>query len=72
MVKTVKINFPSDPSFRRDLWGCQHCDHIDTQSHILLFCPKYDNLRIMKNFDDDQDLVEFFQQVIDMRENDED
>ena len=34
MVPTVKMNFPNDPSFKGDLWTCQHCPRIDTQTHI--------------------------------------
>ena len=69
MVKTVKMNFPSDPIYTRELWECNECPQIDTQSHILMTCPGYQHLRVNKNFDNDHDLVKFFQQVIDLRES---
>ena len=38
MTKTVKMNFPSDIVFKKQLWKCSHCPNIDTQSHIR-HCP---------------------------------
>ena len=71
MTKTVKMNFPSDEGYKRQLWKCQHCPNIDTQSHIQ-HCPAYEHLREGKNLDNDLDLVKYFQQVISMREANDD
>ena len=71
MTKTVKMNFPSDEGYKRQLWKCQHCPNIDTQSHIQ-HCPAYEHLREGKNLDNDLDLVKYFQQVIAMREANDD
>ena len=71
MTKTVKMNFPSDVGFKKQLWKCQHCPNIDTQAHIQ-HCPAYEHLRAGKNLDNDQDMVKYFQQVIAMREADVD
>ena len=66
MTKSVKMNYPSDPRYSRNLTCC-HCEQIDSQSHIL-YCPGYEHLREHKNLDDDHDLVLYFQQVLRMRE----
>ena len=67
MTRLVKMNFPSDAGYKSDLWSCWHCPSIDTQSHIR-HCPAYQHLRENKDLDNDQDLVRYFQQVIQMRE----
>ena len=68
MVRSVKMNYPSDPQFKTDLWECQHCFCIDTQSHIILTCPAYEELRVNKNLENDKDLVQFFKEVLDIRD----
>ena len=30
MTKTVKMNFPSDAGYKKDLWKCFHCPNVDT------------------------------------------
>ena len=67
MTRLVKMNFPSDGGYKRDLWSCWHCPNIDTQSHIR-HCPAYQHLREDKDLDNDNDLVRYFQQVIKLRE----
>jgi hypothetical protein len=69
MTRTVKMNFSSDPGFKNQLWTCSHCPSVDTQSHIRL-CPAYEKFRIDKDFNNDHDLVCYFQQVIALREAD--
>ena len=71
MTKTVKMNYPNDIAFRKQSWKCFHCPNIDTQSHVR-FCPAYEHLRLNKDFDDDKDLVTYYQQVIAMREDEVD
>ena len=71
MVKYVKMNFPSDPTYKREQWTCPDCPLIDTQSHIILTCPKYDNLRANLNLKNDDDLVKLFQEVMKSREKDD-
>ena len=70
MTKTVKMNFPNDIKYKKQLWKCQHCPNIDTQSHKVS-CPAYQHLRLHKNLDNDQDLVSFFQGVILIREKED-
>ena len=69
MVHSVKMNYPSDPQFRNNLWECQHCAYIDTQSHIILTCPAYEDLRVNKDLDNDKDIVQFFKEVLDRRDD---
>ena len=69
MTKTVKMNFPSDKSYKLDLWKCSHCEKIDTQSHIK-HCTAYEHLRLGKDLQNDNELVTFFKQVIALRETD--
>ena len=69
MVQSVKMNFPSDPQFKREMWECQHCSCIDTQSHIILSCPAYNEIRTNKNLENDKDLVQFFKEVLEMRDD---
>ena len=69
-MTNVKFNYKNDKTNRQELWRCDWCQSaIDTQSHILMTCPGYQHLRVNKNFDNDHDLVKFFQQVIDLRES---
>ena len=63
----VKMNRKSDPQFAKELWRCNDCLSMDSQSHIL-WCPAYAPLREGKNLDDDLDLVTYFQKVIKIRE----
>ena len=68
MVDT-KFNFRNKRSYRDELWRCDSCKRsIETQSH-LLWCPTYKNLREGKNLESDKDLVEYIQQVLKYRED---
>ena len=69
MVKTVKMNYSSDPKYSHEMWKCSHCDLIDTQNHIISTCNAYQHLRVNKNLENDHDLVKFFQEVLKMRED---
>ena len=67
MVAT-KMNRKSDPKFTNELWRCNDCCSMDSQSHIL-WCPAYAPLREGKNLHDDLDLVKYFQAVMKIRED---
>ena len=67
MTRTVKFNFPSVKEYKEDLWSCWHCSCIDSQTHIRV-CPAYEEFREGKSLDNDQDLVNYFRQVIKLRE----
>ena len=68
MCPTVKINFQSDKQFGRDQWSCFSCSKIDSQDHLKM-CPEYEYLRRNKDLSKDEDLVRFFQEVIEKRRN---
>ena len=68
MTRTVKMNFSSDKKYASDLWSCWHCPSIDSQSHVRV-CPAYQQLRNDKDLDNDHDLVTYFRQVIQLRDN---
>ena len=76
MTPTIQMNFPSDSEFAANMWTCTGCtdnsrgDMVvgsrDTQQHVML-CPGYADIREDTNFDDDRQLVWYFQQVIKRR-----
>ena len=68
MTRTVKTNFSSDKKYMAELWSCWHCPDIDSQAHIRV-CPEYQKLRDNKDLDNDHDLVNYFREVIKMRDD---
>ena len=64
----VKMNMKSNAKFADELWKCDDCMSMDTQSHIL-WCPAYAPLREGKTLSDDLDLVHYYQAVIKIRED---
>ena len=76
MTPTVKMNFPSDTQYTRDLWSCPGCSipgdvmgNRDTQQHVLI-CLAYEEFRDGKDLTKDKDIVKYFEQVIQKRLND--
>ena len=67
MVENIAFNFSSDQKYANRLWQCTHCDHIDSQSHVLI-CVGFKHLREGKNLKSDQDLVRYFRDVISLRD----
>ena len=67
-TRTVKMNFFNDKKYSADLWRCWHCPSMDSQSHIRV-CPAYQKFREGRDLDNDLDLVNFFQQVIKLRDS---
>ena len=65
MIDT-KFNQKSDQKFAKELWKCNYCKNIETQSHIT-WCPVFESLRDGKNLKNDSDLVEYFQAVMKIR-----
>ena len=78
MTPTVKMNFPSDEEFTKQLWACSGCDSVggegigsrDTQQHIMV-CPGYAELREGIDLENDRDLVKYFSKVIKQRQDDD-
>ena len=68
MTRTVKMNYASDKQYAADLWSCWHCKKIDSQPHIKI-CPAYQKFRENKDLENDHDLVNYFRDVIKLRDN---
>ena len=64
----LKMNRKSDPKYSDDLWKCDFCMSLDTQSHVI-WCPAFASLREGKNLNNDIDLVTYFSEVMKIREN---
>ena len=64
----AKMNMKSSEKFSKELWKCEDCGNIDSQSHIL-WCPAYSPQREGKNISDEKDIVEYFREVFQFREN---
>ena len=63
-----KMNFPSDPKFKKELWLCDSCKRaIDTQSHVMI-CPAYSKLREGKDVNSDDDVITYLVEVMKIRE----
>ena len=62
-----KFNMKNNPKFASKLWKCDWCQRIDSQSHIL-WCPFFAPLREGKDVQNDTDLVEYFKEVFEIRE----
>ena len=64
----AKFNMKNNKKFASKLWKCDACQKIDSQSHIL-WCPFFAPLREGKDVDNDDDLVEYFSKVFQIRED---
>ena len=58
MVENIALNFSSDPAFVSRLWRCTHCDHMDSQSHVLV-CSSYKYLRQDRDLSSDHPCIFF-------------
>ena len=64
----VQWNYKSNPKYASELWKCSSCESaIETQQHVL-YCPAYNTLREGKDINSDQDLAEYLQKVLSIRE----
>ena len=68
MTRTVMMNFKAVPEFKKKGWKCEACGELDTQEHIMV-CPSYLHLRSDKVLSNDTDVVEYFGQIIHIRES---
>ena len=68
MVK-CKMNFSSERVNVETSWKCRACcsGAIETQNHIL-YCEAYKPLREGKSLNSDEDVVEYFRKVFELRE----
>ena len=64
----VKFNYKHMAQNEKTLWQCDSCQtSIETQSHIM-WCPAYSELRVGKNVNNDDDLIEYVKKVMKIRE----
>ena len=66
MIMT-KINMKNDKKFSDELWRGDDCQSMDSHAHII-WCPVFAPLREGKDLKKDSDLVNYYQQVIKIRE----
>ena len=64
----LKMNFQNDPRFKRESWMCKCLTTVESQKHVLLYCKEYSELREGVDFDNDKDLVEYFRDVLALRD----
>ena len=57
-----------DQNFANKLWKCDDCQSMDSQAHIVWF-PVFAPLREGKDLKNDTDLVNYYQQVMKIRED---
>ena len=66
-----KMNYLNDPVYKSEQWRCDDClSCVDSQSHIL-YCPAYQYLREGKSLKSDQDIVDYFREVVKIRLKDD-
>ena len=64
----VKFNYKHMPQNEKSLWVCDSCKiSIESQSHIM-WCPAYSELRAGKDINNDNDLIEYVQKVMKIRD----
>jgi hypothetical protein len=65
--KMLDVKFNYSAKHEKELWLCDSCcSSIETQSH-LLFCPAYSTLREGKDLLNDDHLIEYVQEVMNVR-----
>ena len=67
MIDT-KYNKKSYKKNAAEIWRCDDCRSLDSQSHII-WCPAFAPLREGKDLKNDNDLVSYFQEVLKIRSN---
>ena len=70
MLMTVKSHFPSDKGNMEELWKCNQCTRVDSIRHLKI-CPFFADLREDKDLNKDEDLIKYFEEIIQIRINDE-
>ena len=65
-MTTCKVDYPSDRDNVKSMFVCNHCTEIDFLSHWRE-CPHYSEFRKSKSLDNDVDLVNYYQQIINLR-----
>ena len=70
MTRYVKFNYKSSKQYANQLWKCENCDNISTESHML-WCNNFKHLREGKNLKSDKDLANYLRDVVRIRSQNE-
>ena len=65
----AKLNFKNKREYIEEKFLCDSCMTEQDENTHLLFCPAYKSLRENKDFNDDQTLAKYIQQVLNIRMN---
>lgn len=65
---TLPIDFlyKNDPMYAKQLWKCESCNNISSESHIL-WCSGFQHLREGKDLKCDRDLAKYLVEVVKIR-----
>ena len=66
MTRYAKFNYKNDPIYAKQLWKCESCSNISTESHVL-WCSGFQYLREGKNLKCDRDLAKYLIEVLKIR-----
>ena len=66
MTRYTKFNYKNDSLYARQLWKCESCDNISTESHIL-WCSGFKHLREGLDLKSDKDLANYLLEVVNIR-----
>ena len=66
MTRYTKFNYKNDPIYAKQLWKCESCDNISSESHIL-WCSGFQHLREGKDLKCDKDLAKYLVEVVKIR-----
>ena len=66
-MKTCRVHYSSDKENIRALFKCYHCDKVDSFPVHWKTCEVYSKFRELKCLDNDVDLLNYYQQIINLR-----
>ena len=66
-MKTCRVHYSSDRENIRAMFKCFHCDNIDSFPVHWRTCDVYSKFRESKCLDNDVDLLNYYQQIINLR-----
>ena len=70
MTQYVKMNFKNDKDYANNLWKCEKCSYMDTNSN-LLWCDHYRDLRHNKDLSNNKDLCKYLHEILMARTSDD-
>ena len=63
----LNANFMNKQKFQKEGWKCEGCGkEVETSDHVMK-CKAYEHVRDGKDLTRDEDLVQFFKEVMKMR-----